>query len=169
MVSTQSPSSIASNGESSSESEPLKQEKMQHSKLSDKASASLLNFLSKSAQVPSMAIEFRKMEAIVPTMPGSKETKVILNKVSGKIEPGQLVALMGPSGAGKSTLLNVLGSRFTGEFSGDVLINDEPRSKKFKKRIGYVLQHDFLLPNLTVKETLFITASLRLPGSLSKE
>merc|ERR1719242_2535405 len=112
-------------------------------------------------------IEFKNMSASVPTMPGSKEIKTILNNVSGCIEPGQLVALMGPSGAGKSTLLNVLGTRFQGEWSGKVLINNQPRSKRFKKHIGYVLQHDFLLPNLTVKETLLITANLRLPNTLS--
>merc|ERR1712130_854729 len=140
---------------------PLKQETKMRPKLKDKASASLLNFLSNSEKVPTMAIEFRNMHAIVPTMPGSKETKVILNKVCGKIEPGQLVALMGPSGAGKSTLLNVLGSRFTGEWSGKVLINNQLRNKRFKKHIGYVLQTDFLMPNLTVKETLLITAKLR--------
>eukprot|EP00486_Rosalina_sp_Unknown_P002219 CAMPEP_0201575936 /NCGR_PEP_ID=MMETSP0190_2-20130828/21385_1 /ASSEMBLY_ACC=CAM_ASM_000263 /TAXON_ID=37353 /ORGANISM="Rosalina sp." /LENGTH=679 /DNA_ID=CAMNT_0048006151 /DNA_START=76 /DNA_END=2112 /DNA_ORIENTATION=- len=137
--------------------------------LKSQASVRLLNFLSMSNAPPSMMIEFKNMNARVPKMPGSKEYKTILNNVSGKIEPGQLVALMGPSGAGKSTLLNVLGSRFTEQCSGQVYINNEPRSKKFKKHIGYVLQHDFLLPNLTVKETLSITANLRLPSTLSKK
>eukprot|EP00484_Ammonia_sp_Unknown_P003382 CAMPEP_0197076780 /NCGR_PEP_ID=MMETSP1384-20130603/212286_1 /TAXON_ID=29189 /ORGANISM="Ammonia sp." /LENGTH=747 /DNA_ID=CAMNT_0042515639 /DNA_START=120 /DNA_END=2364 /DNA_ORIENTATION=+ len=133
------------------------------------ASARLLTFLSKSNAPPQMTIEFKNMSAKVAKMPGSKETKVILNNVTGRIEPGQLVALMGPSGAGKSTLLNVLGSRFTGEYSGDVYINNEARSKRFKKHIGYVLQNDTLLPNLTVKETLMITAMLRLPNTISKK
>jgi ABC-type multidrug transport system fused ATPase/permease subunit len=34
--------------------------------------------------------------------------KVILDKISATIRPGQMVALMGASGAGKTTLLNVL-------------------------------------------------------------
>ena len=158
---------------------PLKNEEEQDSpnlcdtdkqpSIKSQASARLLNFLSNSNAPPKMMIEFKNMNARVPKMPGSKELKIILNNVSGKIEPGQLVALMGPSGAGKSTLLNVLGSRFQQECSGQVLINNQPRNKKFKKHIGYVLQHDFLLPNLTVKETLLITANLRLPNTLSKK
>ena len=150
------------------EASPLKNNVRTQS-LKSQASVRLLNFLSVSNAPPSMSIEFKNMNARVPKMPGSKELKTILNKVSGKIEPGQLVALMGPSGAGKSTLLNVLGSRFSEECSGQVFINGEPRSKKFKKHMGYVLQHDFLLPNLTVKETLSITANLRLPSTLSKQ
>jgi len=121
-----------------------------------------------------MRVDFKNMRASVPIdITGNAaqkgETKVILNGVSGSIPPGKLVALMGPSGAGKSTLLNVLGSRFHGECSGSVLINNCERSKRFKKHVGYVLQYDKLLPNLTVRETLRITANLRLPGSLSAE
>eukprot|EP01084_Bolivina_argentea_P206012 351824_1 len=148
---------------------PLNQKNDTQHSIKSQASTRLLSFLSMSNSPPSMVIEFKNMEARVPEMPGSKQYKTILNNVSGRIEPGQLVALMGPSGAGKSTLLNVLGSRFTEEYSGDVFINNQKRSKKFKKHIGYVLQNDFLLPNLTVKETLTITANLRLPNTLSKK
>eukprot|EP01083_Nonionella_stella_P007132 20604_1 len=146
---------------------PLNSVKSQSS-IRSQASIRLLNFLSMSNAPPAMTIEFINMNASVPKTPGSKEFKTIINNISGRIEPGQLVALMGPSGAGKSTLLNVLGSRFIGECSGDVFINNQPRSKRFKKHIGYVLQHDYLLPNLTVKETLCITANLRLSNALTQ-
>lgn len=38
----------------------------------------------------------------------------ILRRVSGKIVPGRLTAIMGPSGSGKTTFLNVLSGRAQG-------------------------------------------------------
>ena len=37
--------------------------------------------------------------------------KIILDNCYGKVEAGQVCAIMGPSGAGKSSLLNVLAGR----------------------------------------------------------
>lgn len=40
-----------------------------------------------------------------------EKSKVILNNVSGTIQPGQFLAIIGASGAGKTTLLNYLSGR----------------------------------------------------------
>lgn len=127
----------------------------------------LQKFVKSSDSSPPMNVEFKNLCAEVPVAPGSKIKKRILNGVSGKIEAGEFLALMGPSGAGKSSLLNVLGSRFQGDVSGEILVNGIRQTKKHKRSIAYVLQQDLLLPNLTVRETLEITAKLRLPKNFT--
>ncbi|EEC06326.1 ABC transporter, putative [Ixodes scapularis] len=42
------------------------------------------------------------------TVNKGKETKTLVNNMSGIAKPGTLTAIMGPSGAGKTTLLNLL-------------------------------------------------------------
>lgn len=71
---------------------------------------------------------------------------------------------MGPSGSGKTTLLNLLAQRVKeGKITGDVLLNGRPVPKKpFKTISAYVQQDDLLFANLTVKETLDFTASLKM-------
>ncbi|KAK0492058.1 hypothetical protein EDD18DRAFT_1080115 [Armillaria luteobubalina] len=90
-------------------------------------------------------------------------TKVVLDSVSGRVLPGQMMAILGPSGAGKTTLVDILaqkpkGGRVTGTISF-------PGATK--PRIGFVPQQDILPPMLTVYEALLFAARLRLPESVS--
>lgn len=48
-----------------------------------------------------------------------------LDRVSLRVAPGEVVALVGPSGAGKTTLVNLL-PRFVAPASGDVLVDGHP-------------------------------------------
>lgn len=101
---------------------------------------------------------------------GKKETKTILKKVSGRVEPNEMCALMGASGAGKSTLLDVLADRkTTGVVSGEIYINGKARTKSMMKSTAYVMQDNAHIGALTVRETLYFAALLRLPQTMTEQ
>lgn len=89
--------------------------------------------------------------------------KEILHQISGRLPPGQLIAIMGPSGAGKSTLLDVLsGYRMTG-VEGSVYVNGRGRNlDRFRRLTCYITQDDRLQPLLTVLENMRCAADLKL-------
>ncbi|XP_063703530.1 uncharacterized protein LOC134833215 isoform X1 [Culicoides brevitarsis] len=78
-----------------------------------------------------------------------------------------MLAVMGPSGCGKTTLLDCLSGHRRLD-SGSVRINRERLSKKWRRRICYVLQQDIFFTGLTLRETLDYTAMLRLPENMPK-
>jgi ABC-type multidrug transport system ATPase subunit len=103
-----------------------------------------------------------------------KNTKRIIDNVSGDIRAGRLTAIMGPSGAGKSSFLHVIGGRLRqlGEsqkavnIRGAVLINGERRSMhSYRRVIGFVPQDDVLHNNLSPKEAFRLISGLRLPDT----
>lgn len=92
----------------------------------------------------------------------------VLNEVSLSVEKGHFIAALGHSGSGKSTLLNVLSTILTPS-SGEVFYNGK-NITRFSKgeianlrrdKIGFVFQHYMLLPNLTVRENIFLGAEKR--------
>ncbi|ODV63903.1 putative ATP-dependent permease ADP1 [Ascoidea rubescens DSM 1968] len=95
--------------------------------------------------------------------------KSILKNVFGYVKPREMLAIMGGSGAGKTTLLDILaGKNKDGTKSGKILINgQELNQRNYKKIIGFVDQEDYLIPTLTVYETVLNSALLRLPRSMS--
>ncbi|CAN6624221.1 hypothetical protein TRVA0_009S03026 [Trichomonascus vanleenenianus] len=97
--------------------------------------------------------------------------KQILEGAYGKVEPGQVMAIMGGSGAGKTTLLDILARKTKrGRTEGEVYVNGRTYSKsQYRRVIGFVDQEDLLLPTLTVYETIVTSALLRLPKSMSDD
>lgn len=89
----------------------------------------------------------------------------LLRNVDFYAQPGHLTALMGVSGAGKTTLMDILAGRKTqGIIRGDVLVNGREVSKSLLSRVvGYVEQVDLHSPWITIRETLYFAARLRLP------
>lgn len=98
------------------------------------------------------------------TESGFTDEKVVLDNVSGRVEPGQMMAILGPSGAGKTTLVEILaGKQKTGHVSGNV---STPSSSQYEPRIAFVPQQDVLPATLSVREALAFAANLRMPESV---
>src|SRR5918911_3227277 len=83
---------------------------------------------------------------------GSEEA---LRGISFDIAEGEVFGLLGPNGAGKTTTVEILeGYRRRDGGSVEVLGYDPQRAeRRFRERIGVVLQQSQLFPNLTVHET----------------
>ncbi|KAK9076051.1 hypothetical protein SSX86_004383 [Deinandra increscens subsp. villosa] len=115
-----------------------------------------------------ITLKFEDVVYKVKTKRKGTSEKVILNGVTGKVCPGEILAMLGPSGSGKTTLLTALGGRLTGNLSGKITYNSRPFTGSVKRQTGFVTQDDVLYPHLTVTETLLFTAMLRLPESLGQ-
>ena len=102
---------------------------------------------------------------------GARTTKRILDDVSFSVFPTEFVGLMGPSGAGKTTLMMALAGILP-PTSGRCRLNglDVYESyDAFRGNIGYVPQDDIVYPQLTVGESLYYTARLRLPADTTDD
>ena len=95
----------------------------------------------------------------------------ILDGITGRVKPGQVMAIMGASGAGKSTFLDILARKNKkGTITGTTLVNGrEVSDNEFRKVVGYVDQEDTLMSTLTAYETVLYSALLRLPREMSLE
>lgn len=107
----------------------------------------------------------------VPDRDDSSKQKTLLENVSFKALPGDLIALMGPSGSGKTTLLHAL-TGYVRPTEGEVRVNDVKLAQIFETlrgSIGYVPQDDIIHPELTVREAVRYSARFRLPSDYSDE
>ncbi|CAL5220454.1 g2473 [Coccomyxa viridis] len=113
---------------------------------------------------------FHKLKGGKPKA-GKPKERQILYDISGTCRPGEVLALMGPSGSGKTTLLSILGGRGPASMTmtGHPTFNQEKLTKRAKRSVGFVLQDDLLYETLTVYETLYYAAMLRLPSTMSAE
>ncbi len=105
-----------------------------------------------------------KIDAIGLSKSVGKDT-TILDEVSLSIYPGEFVCIVGGSGTGKTTLLDAL-SGVRPATAGHVLYNGldlYEHLELYRHALGYVPQDDIVHPELTVDQTLYYTARLRLP------
>src|SRR5207244_2004773 len=101
----------------------------------------------------------------------------VLRGISMQISPGEAVFLSGASGAGKTTLLYTLAGlerpeSGTVEFEGRNLYNGSSTSQaRFRnKKMGFVFQGYFLLPELTALENVLLPGMIgRRPKQLVAE
>ncbi|HEY8946391.1 MAG TPA: FHA domain-containing protein [Polyangiaceae bacterium] len=120
---------------------------------------------------PLYEIEAWDLVMQVPDRDNPGELKTLLDHVSFKALPGDLIALMGPSGAGKTTLLLTLNG-YLPPSAGQVRINGEDLYAIYdalRGSIGYVPQDDIVHPELTVSEAVRYSAKFRLPPDYSEE
>ena len=98
-------------------------------------------------------------------------SKPLLDRITGSVKPGEVMAIVGASGAGKTTFLDLLARRDKrGTSTGTVLLNGRHISDSdFKRVVGFVDQEDLLMETLTVYETVLYSALLRLPRDMSLE
>ena len=85
-----------------------------------------------------------------------------VDDVSLEVPDGQLVAVLGPNGAGKTTTLEIL-EGFIAPTAGTVrVLGVDPRrgDRRWRARIGLVLQSTSLDAELTVRDTLSVFAGL---------
>ena len=93
---------------------------------------------------------------------GDKVNKTLLHPISAVIDAGSLFAILGGSGSGKTSLLNLIANRYDKNslnISGNVVFGD-----RYQGDIGYVTQQDYLLPFLTVRETVTFAAKFKTSG-----
>ena len=95
----------------------------------------------------------------------SFEKRKILDNISFKINPGEILGLLGPNGAGKSTIFNLITGLLKPDF-GKVLFGNKDatnypiytRTREFK--IGYVPQYGGFFGDLTTYQNLKAVAEV---------
>ena len=87
-------------------------------------------------------------------------SRLALDEVDFRLEPGELAFLVGPSGAGKTTLLKLI-NRELRPTQGEVWIDGiaahelkASRVAELRRRVGVVFQDYKLLPRLTARENV---------------
>lgn len=111
--------------------------------------------------------EFIKFENVSKIYKSGEVSVPALEDASFTIGKGEICIIVGESGAGKTTLLNILGgmdSLTSGKITVDksVVSSYDKRRLTYYRRevVGFVFQFYNLIPNLTAKENVEISATL---------
>ncbi|GGI95744.1 hypothetical protein GCM10010885_01750 [Alicyclobacillus cellulosilyticus] len=83
----------------------------------------------------------------------------VLDRVSVRLEPGQIHILRAPNGSGKTTLLKVMAGLLR-PTSGRVLWRGRPLTARDRRHLGVVLEQPLVYPDLTGWENLALFAAL---------
>lgn len=106
-------------------------------------------------------MEVNQMSIILETKGLTKKYKngIALNNVSIQVEKGKVYGLLGPNGAGKSTLLKII-TRAIPKSSGEVMFENHLLDSYDVKKIGAIIEHPAIYPNLTAYENLEVITTL---------
>jgi putative thiamine transport system ATP-binding protein len=84
--------------------------------------------------------------------------RALLRRLSARIGPGEVLAVMGASGSGKSSLLAWIAGTLDGPFtaSGAVRLNGRDLASLpiRERRVGLLFQDDLLFPHMSVQDNL---------------
>ena len=89
-----------------------------------------------------------------------RETVRAVTDVSLRIRRGEIVALLGPNGAGKTSLLDMVLGMTAPDDGAVEVFGLTPRAAVSRSLVGAVQQVGGLLPDLSVRETVTMIASL---------
>ena len=82
----------------------------------------------------------------------------VVDRVSIRVGPGEIVGLLGPNGAGKTTtfysIVGFVQPDFGHIYLGDVEITDFPMYRRARQGIGYLPQETSIFRRLTVEENI---------------
>ena len=108
-----------------------------------------------------------RFEKVTKQFKEGDRQRIVLNDLSASIDAGEFVVMVGRSGSGKSTLLNLLAGLdlpSAGEiWIGDTCmskLDDRKRTLFRRDHIGFVFQFFNLIPTLSVRENVLLTAEL---------
>ena len=106
-------------------------------------------------------MEVNQMSILLETKGLTKKYKngIALNNVSIQVEKGTVYGLLGPNGAGKSTLLKII-TRAIPKSSGEVMFENHLLDADDVKKIGAIIEHPAIYPNLTAYENLEVITTL---------
>lgn len=110
---------------------------------------------------------FIRFENVTKQFQEGDRTRAVLQELNAMIRYGEFVAIVGRSGSGKSTMLNLLAGLDV-PTAGDIWVDgtrisalsDHERTLFRRNRIGFVFQFFNLIPTLTVRENVLLTAEL---------
>ncbi|CAK7332243.1 unnamed protein product [Dovyalis caffra] len=94
-----------------------------------------------------------------------KYSDKVIKSSSGYALPGTMTVIMGPAKSGKSTLLRAIAGRLhhSARMYGEVFVNGA-KSRMHYGSYGFVERETTLIGSLTVREYLYYSALLQLPG-----
>lgn len=99
---------------------------------------------------------------------GDGEARIqVLSGITTTVNRGEVCVMLGPSGSGKSTFLNLIGGLEDAD-GGTVSVGDckltslssKDLGEYRRRELGFVFQFYNLVPNLTIKENIEVTAHL---------
>lgn len=107
-------------------------------------------------------LEVKNLSYTYPSLEGEVEA---IKDLSFKVYNGEFLAIVGPSGCGKSTLLSII-ARLLYPSNGTISFQNPDGSLHYP-RIGYMLQHDYLLEWRSIYRNVSLGPEIK--GNLTPE